>query len=49
MRFSIDKIREAGLSPVTAVLLINSDDYDDFRVVKIGQADYADKLFTIEP
>ena len=49
MRFNIDKIREAGLSPVTAVLLINSDDYDDFRVVKIGQADYADKLFTIEP
>ncbi len=49
MTFSIDKIKKAGYSTTTAVLLTNSDDYDDFRVVKTGQAVYGDKLYTIEP
>ena len=49
MTFDLDKIKKAGYSSTTAVLLTNSDDYDDFRVIKTGAADVGDKLFTIEP
>ena len=49
MTFDLEKIRKAGYSSTTAVLLTNSDDYDDFRVLKTGQADFGDKLYTIEP
>ena len=49
MTFSLDKIKAAGFSTTTAVLLTNSDDYDDFKVVKIGPASFGDKLYTIEP
>ena len=49
MTFDLDKIKKAGYSSTTAVLLTNSDDYDDFKVVKTGQANVGDKLFTIEP
>ena len=49
MTFDIGKIKKAGYSSTTAVLLTNSEDYDDFRVIKTGQADFGDKLYTIEP
>ena len=49
LSFDPEKIEKAGLSSITAVLLTNSDDYDDFRVVKTGPAKAGDKLFTIEP
>lgn len=48
MTFDIEKIREAGYSPTTAVLLTNSDDYPDFRVLKTGRTESFDKLFTVE-
>ncbi len=49
MTFSLDKIKEAGYSTTTAVLLTNSDDYEDtFKVVKRGAADFGEKLMTIE-
>ena len=34
MTFDIAKIKAAGYSPVAAVLLTNSDDYPEFKVVK---------------
>ena len=49
MTFDIGKIREAGCSTVCAVLLTNSDDYDDFRVLKLGEVGYGEELLTIEP
>lgn len=49
LTFDIEKIRAAGYSPVTAVLLTNSDDYPDFKVVKTGKTDKMEKLYTIEP
>lgn len=48
MTFDISKIRAAGYSTTTAVLLTNSDDYPDFKVVKTGKTDTMEKLFTIE-
>jgi len=46
--FDISKIKAAGYSDVTAVLLTNSDDYPDFKVLKTGKIDSMEKLFTIE-
>lgn len=40
--FDIDKINKAGYSTTTAVLLTNSDDYPDFKVIKTGNADITD-------
>ena len=34
--FDIEKIKAAGYSPTTAVLLTNSDDYEGFRIAKTG-------------
>lgn len=48
LAFDIDKIKAAGYSTTTAVLLTNSDDYPDFKVVKTGQADTMEKLITVE-
>lgn len=48
MTFDIAKIREAGYSTTTAVLLTNSDDYPDFKIVKTGRTDLMEKLFSIE-
>lgn len=48
MTFDIAKIKEAGYSTTTAVLLTNSDDYPDFRIIKTGATDTMEKLFTIE-
>lgn len=48
MTFDIAKIREAGYSTTTAVLLTNSDDYPDFKIVKTGRTELMEKLFSIE-
>ncbi len=45
--FDMAKIKAAGYSPVTAVLLTNSDDFPNFQTVKSGQTDALEKLFTV--
>ncbi|MCR5202512.1 MAG: glucose PTS transporter subunit IIA [Lachnospiraceae bacterium] len=40
--FDIDKIKAAGYSPTTAVLLTNSDDFENFKVVKTGNVSVGD-------
>ncbi len=40
MEFDMKKIRAAGYSTTTAVLLTNSDDYPAFRVLKTGKSDH---------
>ena len=42
IKFDIDKIKNAGYSPTTAVLLTNSDDFADFKVVKTGKVAVGD-------
>lgn len=48
LAFDIDKIKAAGYSTTTAVLLTNSDDYAAFRVLKTGKTDRMEKIFTVE-
>lgn len=48
LSFDISKIKAAGYSTTTAVLLTNSDDYDEFNVIKAGQTEQMEKLFTVE-
>lgn len=47
MRFSLEKIRKAGYPTVTAVLLTNSDDFDNFKVVKTGAVEKTETIMTI--
>lgn len=47
MTFSIDKIKQSGYSTTTAVLLNNSDDYENFKVVKTGAAKKSEPEITI--
>lgn len=47
MTFNMDKIKESGYSTTTAVLLNNSDDYDDFEVIKTGAAKKSEPIITI--
>lgn len=47
LTFDIQKIEAAGYSATTAVLLTNSDDYADFKVVKNGETTAGEELFTI--
>ena len=47
MTFSLDKIKAAGFSTTTAVLLTNSDDYEGFKVVKTGAAKAGEKIITV--
>lgn len=47
MTFDIAKIKAAGYSPVAAVLLTNSDDYPEFKVVKIGKTKRLEEVFTV--
>lgn len=47
MTFQIDKIKEAGYSPTTAVLLNNSDDYENFKVIKTGAVKKSEPVITI--
>ncbi len=48
IRFDIDKIKAAGYSSTTAVLLTNRDDYSAFQVVKSGKTEQREKLFVAE-
>ena len=47
MTFDIAKIKAAGYSPVAAVLLTNSDDYPEFKVVKTGKSQRLEEVFTV--
>ena len=47
MTFDIAKIKAAGYSPVVAVLLTNSDDYPDFKVVKTGKTKRLEEVFAV--
>lgn len=47
MTFSLDKIKAAGFSTTTAVLLTNSDDYADFKVIKTGATKAGEKIITL--
>lgn len=46
--FDMEKIKAAGYSATTAVLLTNSDDYTGFQVVKYGRTDRMEKLLAVE-
>lgn len=48
MRFDMDKIKAAGYSSTTAVLLTNSEDYPKFQVVKNGKTEQMEKVFVVE-
>lgn len=47
MTFDIAKIKAAGYSPVAAVLLTNSDDYPEFKVVKTGKTQRLEEVFIV--
>lgn len=47
MTFDIAKIKAAGYSPVAAVLLTNSDDYPEFKVVKTGKTQRLEEVYTV--
>lgn len=47
MTFDMGKIKAAGYSATTAVLLTNSDDYPDFKIVKTGKTDILEKLISV--
>lgn len=47
MTFSIEKIKESGYSTTTAVLLNNSDDYENFKVVNTGAVTKSEPIITI--
>lgn len=47
MQFDISKIKEAGYCTTTAVLLTNSDEYPDFKIVKTGKTDTMEKICEI--
>lgn len=47
MTFSIDQIKQSGYSTTTAVLLNNSDDYENFKVVRTGAAKKSEPVITI--
>ena len=48
MTFDIKKIKAAGFSTTTAVLLTNSDDYPDFKVIKTGKTERMEKVISAE-
>ncbi len=46
LRFSIDEIKKAGHPDTVVTLLTNSDEFDNFKVVKTGPVKQLDKIFT---
>jgi PTS system sucrose-specific IIC component len=44
--FDIEKIKAAGYSPTTAVLLTNSDDFEEFKIVKTGKVAVGDEVIS---
>ena len=47
IKFDIKKIEAAGFLATTAVLLTNSDEFSNFKVVKNGAAETGEELFAI--
>lgn len=47
IQFDISKIKAAGYSTTTAVLLTNSEDFPDFQVVKSGQTERMETIMKI--
>ncbi len=47
IQFDIAKIKKAGYSTTTAVLLTNSDDYAEFKVVKSGKTNAGEKIIEV--
>ena len=48
MTFDISKIKAAGCSTTSAVLLTNSDDYQSCNVIKTGKSKQMEKIITVE-
>lgn len=48
MTFDIEKIKAAGFSTTSAVLLTNSDDYGSFQVMKNGMTKQMEKIITVD-
>ena len=49
LSFDMEKIKAAGYSTVTAVLVTNSDDYTACRREKTGAAGTLEKVFCVKP
>ncbi|MDO5391737.1 MAG: glucose PTS transporter subunit IIA [Eubacteriales bacterium] len=47
MKFSIEEIKRANYPAITAVLLTNSDDYSNFKVIKTGKVSSVDTIMTV--
>ena len=47
IKFDIKKIEAAGYNATTAVLLTNSDEFADFKVVKNGSTDLGEVSLSI--
>ncbi len=48
MTFDISRIKTAGYSTTSAILLTNSDDYSCCNVIKTGKSKHMEKLITVE-
>ena len=48
MTFDISRIKAAGYSATSAVLLTNSDDYPSCNVVKTGKSKQMEKIIMVE-
>ena len=49
MTFDISKIKAAGYSTTSAILLTNSDDYPSYHVIKTGRSNQMEKIIMVEP
>ena len=47
MSFNMDKIKEAGYDVTTPLIVTNSDDYKDVKVLREGAVTSADKILEI--
>lgn len=47
MTFDLEKIKAAGFSSTTAVLVNNSDTYEDFNVVKLGEVEAGTEIIKV--
>lgn len=48
MTFDISKIKAAGYSTTSAILLTNSDDYQSCNIVKTGMTKQKEKIITVD-
>ena len=49
MTFDISKIKAAGYSTTSAILLTNSDDYPSYHITKTGRSNQMEKIIMVEP